>query len=118
LGWYEFNLTTSPRTSAPHVLETNRTQFGIAGGVLDGPVPEPILNQPGVMAGVGQRVATGMAQHVGVDLEGEAGALVDTLHKAVDGVRSEWAAAFRLEDEDTLRTPLQFAQGRRLRAFI
>jgi hypothetical protein len=34
----------------PHVLEADGAQFGIAGCVLDGPVPEPILDQPRVMA--------------------------------------------------------------------
>jgi hypothetical protein len=40
-------------------------------------------------------------------LEGEGGALTDTLHKAVNGVGGERPAALRLEHEGTLRLPLQ-----------
>jgi hypothetical protein len=50
--------------SAPHVLETNRTQFRVACGVLDGPVPQPVLDQPRVMARIGHRIAAGMTQHM------------------------------------------------------
>src|SRR5262245_13362521 len=49
---------------APEVLEPVRRQFGVAHRVLDVLVPEPCLQRPGVVAGVGQRVAATMAQHV------------------------------------------------------
>ena len=73
-------------------------------------MPEPILDQSRVMARVGHRIAAGMAEHMGVDQEGESGALTDTLHKAVDGVGGERPAPLGLEHEGTLRIPLQFAQ--------
>ena len=73
-------------------------------------MPEPILDQPRVMARVGHGVTAGVAEHLGVDLEGEAGSLTDTLHKAVDGVGGERPAPLRLEHEGTLCIPLQFAQ--------
>ena len=37
--------------------------------MLDVSVPEPCLQRPGVVAGVGQRVAATVAQHVRVDGE-------------------------------------------------
>jgi hypothetical protein len=94
----------------PYVLEAEGAQFGIAGRVLDGPVPKPILDQPRVMARVGHSIAAGMAEHVGVNLEGEATSFANALDEAVDGVSGERPAALRLEHEGTLRIPLQFAQ--------
>jgi hypothetical protein len=46
---------------------------------------------------------------MGVDLEGESGALTDTLDKPVDCVGGERPAALRLEHESPLRIPLQLA---------
>jgi ribosomal protein S13 len=40
---------------------------------------EPILNASGVVAGIGQRVAARVAQHVGVNRKRESGALADPL---------------------------------------
>ena len=53
----------------PHVLELRRRQFGTAHRVGDRLVPEPILNEPRVMASIGQREAAAVAQHVRVDAE-------------------------------------------------
>ncbi len=39
-------------------------------------------------------VAAAVAQHVSVNLKGEAGALADTLDQAINGVGSEWPAPF------------------------
>jgi hypothetical protein len=55
-------------------------------------MPEPILNSSRVVAFISQRVATGVTEHVDVHREGEAGALTDALHKAVDGVGGERSA--------------------------
>jgi hypothetical protein len=73
-------------------------------------VPEPILDQPRVMARVGHSIAAGMAEHMGVDQEGEASSLADALDEAVDGVGGERPAPLCLEHEGPLRIPLQFAQ--------
>jgi hypothetical protein len=55
-----------PQFSAIQFLEADRTQFGIAGRVLDCPVPELILDQPRVMArvGAGAREPTALATRV------------------------------------------------------
>ena len=73
-------------------------------------MPEPVLDQPRVMAGIGQGVAAGVAQHVGVDPERQLGALANGLHEAVDCVRRKRPAALGLEDKSTRRIALQLAQ--------
>jgi hypothetical protein len=57
----------------PEVLEAGRRQFGIAHRVLDVAVPKVGLQCPRVMSPVGERVATGVPEHVGVGLEPELG---------------------------------------------
>src|SRR5262249_3593035 len=71
---------------------------------------EPVLDQPRVMASIGQGVAAGVAHHVSMDPEWQLGALANGLHEAVDGVSSKRAAALGLEDESTRRVALQLAQ--------
>jgi hypothetical protein len=46
---------------------------------------EPILDCPGVVAGVRQRVSTAVPQHVGMDQEVEAGALANAFYQAING---------------------------------
>jgi hypothetical protein len=65
--------------------------------MLDRAVTEPILQRPGIMAGVRQGVAAGVADHVAVDRESKAGALTDALDKPIDGVRCERAVALALK---------------------
>src|SRR5262245_57500536 len=50
--------------SAPEVLEPIRRQLGVAHGVLDVLVPQPSLQCPRVVAGVGQSIAAAVAPHV------------------------------------------------------
>ena len=50
------------------------------------------------MAGIGQGVAAGVAQHVSVDPERQLGARANGLHEAVDGVSGKRAAALGLEE--------------------
>ena len=71
---------------------------------------EPVLDQPRVVASIGHGIAAGVAQHVGMDPEGQLRALANGLHEAVDGVRRERAASFGLKDESTRRIALQLAQ--------
>jgi hypothetical protein len=68
---------------------------------------EPVLDQPRVVASIGQGIAAGVAQHVGMDPERQLGALADCLHQAVDGVSREWTAPLGLEYEGAGRIPLQ-----------
>ena len=71
---------------------------------------EPVLDQPRVMAGIGQGVAAGVAQHVGMDPERQLGPIANGFHEAVDSVRCKRAAAFGLEDKGARRIALQLAQ--------
>jgi hypothetical protein len=73
---------------------------------------EPVLDASRVVAGVGQGVAAGMAEHVSVDRKGEAGAAADALAQPIDGIGRERAAALRGEDEGAVgQLPPQHAQG-------
>jgi hypothetical protein len=54
---------------------------------------EPVLDQPCVVAGVGQGIAAGVAKHVGVDPKRQLGAHANGLHEAVDGVSRKWTGA-------------------------
>jgi hypothetical protein len=50
---------------------------------------EPVLDGPGIVPGVRQCVAAAMAEHVGVDREGEARALPNAFNQAIDRVTSD-----------------------------
>jgi len=63
-------------------------------------VPEVGLDRPRVLAGVGQRVAGRMAEHVGVNLERKASLLPGSLDHPVEAVAIErLAVALRDEHE-------------------
>src|SRR4029453_12254601 len=55
----------------PEPLEPIRSQVGAAHRVLDVPMPEVVLNRPGVVALVGELEAAGVAEHVRVDRKAE-----------------------------------------------
>jgi hypothetical protein len=57
--------------------------------VLDRAVSKPILDCPGIVAGVGQGVAAAMPQHVAVNREMKAGALADALDQPIGGIGRE-----------------------------
>src|SRR6516164_9165443 len=71
---------------------------------------EPVLDQPRVMAGIGQGVTAGVAQHMSMDSKRQLGARANGFHEAVDGVSGKRAAALGLEDEGPRRVALQLAQ--------
>ena len=58
---------------APEIFEPICRQFGVAGGMLNVAVPQIMLDRPRVLAVVGQLVAGGVAQHVRMDGELDAG---------------------------------------------
>jgi hypothetical protein len=60
-----------PRSLAPEILEPRRRQLRVPDGVLNIAVTQVGLHGPGVVAGVGEREAAGMPQHVRVNREGE-----------------------------------------------
>ena len=58
---------------------------------------KPILNGASIVPLVGQRVPASVPQHVGVNFEGEAGALANALDEPIDGIWRERPASLRLE---------------------
>ena len=74
-------------------------------------MPKPILNSARIVPRIRQRVAAGVAQHVGVHREAKAGAPANALDKPIDGVRGERPASLGLEDKAACRLPMQLAQG-------
>jgi hypothetical protein len=65
--------TSTRRTSPPQILEPVRRQLGIAHRVLDVAMPKIRLRGAGIVAGISKGEAAGVAQHVRVRLEVEAG---------------------------------------------
>ena len=65
---------TSPLSAPPKALEAIGRQLGIAHRVLNVLVAEPGLQRPRVVAGIGQRIAAAMAQHVRMDRKRHLGA--------------------------------------------
>src|SRR5262249_44401692 len=97
----------------PKVLEPVRGKLGIAHRVLDVLVPEPGLQRPGVVAGVGQRVAATVAQHVRMDREWHAGALAEARKQCPEALGRHRAAALAREHVRASRVllPLQAPQS-------
>ena len=64
---------------------------------------KPILDCPRIMPRIGQGVAACVPQHMGVNIEAEAGALTDALYKSIDSVGRERAAALGGEHKGAVR---------------
>ncbi len=69
----------------PQLLEPRGIGGGVAHSVLNVPVPEIVLTKARVRALVSESKAAGMAQHVGMDGNGEAGLLAVFSQGQVDG---------------------------------
>jgi hypothetical protein len=68
-------------------LKPLRRQSGIARRILNIAMPEIGLDRPRVVAIVGELIATGMAQHVGVRLDAQVGRVGCTLDHAGEARR-------------------------------
>src|SRR5512135_3114032 len=77
---------------SPEPLEAGRCGACVSDGVSDVPMAEVILNEPRVVLVIGQIVAGGVAQHVGMDVETELGAFASLLDEVVDCLSSHRAA--------------------------
>jgi hypothetical protein len=78
--------------STAKILEPVRRQCRVDGRARDRPMAEPSLDRPGVVALVGQRVAAGVAQHVGMGLDLKLGAS----RRALRGQSRPWGTAIRV----------------------
>ena len=56
------------------------------------PLTEVALDRPYILAGIGQLVAGGVADHVRMNLKGQVGLLAGSLHHPVEAVPGEWRA--------------------------
>ena len=91
------NCISFARHSPPQFLKPRRVGRGVAHGVLDVAVPEIVLDEPGVGSLVGQGIAAGMPQHVGVRLDGQSGRLAVAPDQGPDGFPAQGGAQCREE---------------------
>jgi hypothetical protein len=85
--------------AAPEVLEPLRAHLGVAHRVLNVLVTQIGLQRPRIVALVGESIAAGVPQHVGMGLEAKARLNARPLHQARKASRGEWRAAFGREHE-------------------
>ncbi len=78
----------------PECFETARGQLRIADGVGDVPVAQVLLDRARVVSLVSQLETAGVAEHVGMNREGEAGGLADARHELTNGRGTERPSAF------------------------
>jgi len=79
--------------SREEILEPGRRQLGVADRMPDVLVAEISLDRSSILAGVGQRVARSMPEHVRVGLERQPGLLTGPLRHSVETVAIEWRPA-------------------------
>ena len=91
----------------PPTLEPGRCQLGVTDGVLDVLVAQIRLQRARVLAGIGEREAAGMAQHVRVGLDLEPGSLASAAHELLEVADGHRRAA--LADEQERRSALGLA---------
>ena len=71
--------TGNARVLPPKILEPRRRQFCVPDRVLDIAMAQLSLHRPSIVALVGKRIATGVAQHVRVSLQPESSLHTSTL---------------------------------------
>src|ERR1700722_10108430 len=87
------------RSIPPEVLEPIRRQRGVDGRAGDRAMPQPSLDRPGVVPFVGEGVPAGVAQHVWVRLDLQAGGGRGPFDQPGEAGRGEGRAALADEDE-------------------
>src|SRR6516162_5882786 len=85
--------------SAPEVFEPRRRQLSVADRVLDVLVAQIGLKGAGIVALVGQGESAGVAQHVRMGREVEAGRCAGAFDKPGKAGCGEWRTTFGREDE-------------------
>ena len=81
----------------PEILEAGNRELRVADSVLDVLVPEILLDGPGVVTIVSELISAGVAQHVRVNGEGEAGFTACSSEDFSHGRRCERTLALRDE---------------------
>ena len=88
---------------SPEVLEACCAQLGVANGMRDRAMAEPVLDGPGIGASVGQRVTAAMPQHVEMYLKRQLGTAAYNLDQPVNGVRRKGRAPLSGKDVAAVR---------------
>ncbi len=86
-GWFTFWVILLPfpaALSAPYAPEPRRIRGRVPHRMPDIPVPQIILNQPGVRPVISQRITTGMPQHVRVRAYRDVGCLAEAGEKVIE----------------------------------
>ena len=101
---------------SPEILEPRWRQLSVPYGVLNVLMAEISLQRSCVVASVGERVATGVPEHVRVCLDRQLGSDARSFNHAGEAGRREWSAALRGEHEGRLRLlfALEPAEGPQL----
>jgi hypothetical protein len=89
--------------SLPEAGEPRRAEFSVPYGMLDALMSQPVLDCPGIVASISQRIATAMAQHVDVDAKRQRRSLPNRLNLAVHCVSGERSTALSGEYEGRVR---------------
>ncbi len=91
-GWFTFwviLLPFSAALSAPYAPEPRRIRGRVPHRMPDIPVPQIILNQPGVRPVISQRIAAGMPQHMRMSTHRETGFMTDTGEEVIELLTGE-----------------------------
>jgi hypothetical protein len=80
-------LQLGARLTSARILEPIRRKLGVAHRVLYILVPQVGLQRPRVVAGIGERIAASVPEHVRVDREGHLGPRADAPEQRVEGLR-------------------------------
>src|SRR4051812_32755942 len=84
--------------SAPEILKADRRERRVARRMLNGDVPQPILNGARILSFVRQSVPATVAQHVEVNRQRQLSARPQRLYKPIESARREWCPALAREN--------------------
>src|SRR5258708_33262679 len=97
-------------SAPPKVIEPSWSQLGVAHGRLNASMAQVSLQRAGIGPLVCQRVAAGVAQHVGMNLEGYLGLNASPLDQFGQAGNRERCAELAHEDKGRLGLTLQTPQ--------
>ncbi len=99
------------RCLPPQSFKANGGRARVAHGMHNVSMAEIILHQPGIVAAIGEIVARGMAEHMGMDMKAEFGALANSRGEIIYGLPREGTA---LAEEEIggprIRTQVSFSE--------
>lgn len=96
---------------SPQLFKPGRIRRRIDNCVLNVAVPKIVLNKPRVCPLIRQGKTAGMAEHVRMGGEGQAGTLSIVTDRKPRGLAAQWTAP--LTDEESIRLRLRFRANRK-----